>query len=194
MLIGSFQRWQGTQKTLIYLESHGRGEILEDAERPHRRTDPIDISRTVGWFTSFYPFLLELPEQKDLTAQIQHVKAHLRKIPHKGIGFGILKYLSDLDPQEAEKLQGKARIGFNYLGQFDQDIVSDLFEVTPESTGSWASPRSQPIHDLYIEGIILQQHLEMTLHYHPGQYQKESTSALWQYYQKELEQLIAHCQ
>ncbi|MBF0287249.1 MAG: amino acid adenylation domain-containing protein [SAR324 cluster bacterium] len=179
-LARAFYQWQGNRKTLIYLESHGRGSILED----------IDVSRTIGWFTSFYPFILELPKQEKLMEQIQYVKECLRRIPHKGIGFGILRYLTELPAQEIEKLHGKARVSFNYLGQFDQEMSSGLFEVSPESTGSWASLDSEPLHDLYIEGIVLNKHLEMNIHYHPGQYKKENVAMLWQSYQEELEQLI----
>ncbi len=181
-LARAFQCWRGNQKTLIHLETHGRGEILPD----------INTNRTVGWFTSFYPFLLELSEKERLAEQIQAVKDSLQKVPHKGIGFGILKYLSELPLQEKEKFQGKARVSFNYLGQFEQDRDSALFEVTPESTGTWSSPRAAPLHDLYIEGMVLQQYLEMTVHYHPGQYETDSIVTLCRYYQEELENLVSH--
>ncbi|MBF0288100.1 MAG: amino acid adenylation domain-containing protein [SAR324 cluster bacterium] len=180
-LAKAFQHWRGNQRTLIYLETHGRGEILKQ----------INTNRTIGWFTSFYPFLLQLPANANLFDQVQSMKENLQKVPHKGIGFGVLKYLSALSPQEKEQYQGKARISFNYLGQFDQGRVNDMFEVTPESTGTWVSPRAEPLHDLYIEGMVLNQYLEMTVHYHPGQYEEARITALCQYYQEELDQLIS---
>src|SRR5205085_2260145 len=41
----AYQRWSGNEWMLIDLEGHGREDLFED----------IDVSRTVGWFTSIFP-------------------------------------------------------------------------------------------------------------------------------------------
>ncbi|MCP4146290.1 MAG: hypothetical protein GY757_00940, partial [bacterium] len=89
----ALKEWNQMEKILLSLEGHGRETIIED----------VDINRTVGWFTSQYPVLLELKQnagdeqnqKHDLIAEtIKTVKETLRKIPHKGINYGILKYLT----------------------------------------------------------------------------------------------------
>ncbi|PFJ14079.1 condensation domain-containing protein, partial [Bacillus cereus] len=106
----------------INMEGHGREDILEN----------VDISRTVGWFTTMYPVLIDLGNETDLATNIKMVKEILRKIPNKGIGFGILKYLS----KEKYLLnEQKAPISFNYLGELDQDINRREFSASKWSIG-----------------------------------------------------------
>ena len=54
----------------------------------------VDLSRTVGWFTTVYPALLELPESGDAGAALKAVKEQLRAVPGRGIGYGLLRYPS----------------------------------------------------------------------------------------------------
>ena len=68
----------------LSLEGHGREDIIKD----------IDLSRTVGWFTSIFPVYLNIENPNDLGEAIKTVKETLRQIPHKGIGYGILAYLT----------------------------------------------------------------------------------------------------
>ncbi len=77
--------WTGHERSLINLEGHGREDILPDT----------DISRTVGWFTSQYPVLLDIGRDHDLSGRIKQVKESLRQIPNKGIGYGIWRHLSE---------------------------------------------------------------------------------------------------
>ena len=76
--------WTGQASTLVQLEGHGREDLFED----------IDLSRTVGWFTSIFP--VKLTPALDAGASIKAVKEQLRAVPNKGIGFAILRYLADV--------------------------------------------------------------------------------------------------
>ncbi|MGX7824530.1 amino acid adenylation domain-containing protein [Actinokineospora sp. 24-640] len=96
-------RWRGGGSVLIDLEGHGREQIADD----------IDLSRTVGWFTSQYPVRLD-PGTGTVDAALKRVKEQLRAIPDKGLGYGILRYLARVPlPERAPQ------IGFNYLGRVD---------------------------------------------------------------------------
>ncbi|MEE2577461.1 condensation domain-containing protein, partial [Pseudomonas aeruginosa] len=77
----------GENKLKVMMEGHGREDILEG----------VDITRTIGWFTTMYPVLLDAGEEKALSQHIKMVKETLRKIPNKGIGYGLLKYMAE-DP------------------------------------------------------------------------------------------------
>ena len=120
---------------LVELEGHGRedliafmNESLSSNSDDFIEADELDLSRTVGWFTSRYPVYLTLPNQGEASATVQAVKSikeQLRAVPHKGLSFGVLRYLSNVDSSlSALKQRQTAPISFNYLGQFDNDIQS----------------------------------------------------------------------
>ena len=82
-LAQTLAHWTGERALLVDLESHGREELFED----------IDLSRTVGWFTSVFPVLLELENIDDPGVSLKSIKEQLRLVPNLGIGYGILRHL-----------------------------------------------------------------------------------------------------
>ncbi|MEG8184683.1 non-ribosomal peptide synthetase, partial [Nocardia terpenica] len=108
-LARAIRRWRGSgDAVLVDVEGHGRQEFAAD----------LDLSRTVGWFTTVYPVCLD-PGDTTITETVKRVKEHLRAIPDKGIGYGLLRYLN---PDTAAQLTGPdPQIGFNYLGRFGSE-------------------------------------------------------------------------
>jgi amino acid adenylation domain-containing protein/non-ribosomal peptide synthase protein (TIGR01720 family) len=98
----ALREWHGSPESYITLEGHGR----EDVERG------LDVSRTVGWFTTLFPVRLMLSD--DLPETIKKIKKTLRSIPNKGLGYGALKYYGNDDTLRKHKLPP---IVFNYLGR-----------------------------------------------------------------------------
>ena len=108
----------GSHAVLLDLEGHGREEGLVSGA--------VDLTRTVGWFTSLYPVrldpgLLDLEEALSggpaLGRALKTIKEQLRAVPGKGLGYGLLRYLNE---ETAMELAGAAapQLGFNYLGRF----------------------------------------------------------------------------
>ncbi len=124
--------WTGRPEVLIDLEGHGREEIA----------DGVDLSRTVGWFTTIFPVHLELPAGRDPGQTLQAVKEQWRQVPGRGIGYGMLRYLSeDLSIVERLRTSPGAEIAFNYLGQIDQVLPgSFIFQPARESAGPARAP------------------------------------------------------
>ncbi|WP_084483903.1 non-ribosomal peptide synthetase [Nocardia anaemiae] len=127
--------------TRIRLEGHGREE---------NAVAGADLNRTVGWFTSMYPVVLDLSgidadaawNTADATAaMLKTVKEQLLAVPDKGIGFGMLRYL---DAETAGELGGAlGQIGFNYLGRISASDVPDV--LTDRSwlpTADWGTPEA----------------------------------------------------
>ncbi|MET8824477.1 amino acid adenylation domain-containing protein [Streptomyces sp. NPDC004610] len=132
---------------LVDLEGHGREEELGG--------DSVDLSRTVGWFTSVYPVRLD-PGPLDLAdafaggegaeEAVARVRAHLAELPANGVGHGLLRHLN---PATREVLAAPEppRIEFNYLGRFG----------IPEET-DWSYAPEEDAADIGAEGTMRQGH------------------------------------
>ncbi|MEV7791267.1 amino acid adenylation domain-containing protein [Streptomyces sp. NPDC087512] len=102
--------------------------VLVDVERHGRQIPPghdLDVSRTVGWFTSLAPVRLDLgpvswgqvfTSPGALHKALSRVKETLREMPDEGIGHGLLRHLN---PRTREELAAyeQPQFGFNYLGR-----------------------------------------------------------------------------
>ncbi|BBZ18087.1 non-ribosomal peptide synthetase [Mycolicibacterium gadium] len=124
----------------IDVEGHGRQEEL---------ADDVDLSRTVGWFTSKYPVSLAVngldwqqvvAGEASLEALIKGAKEQLRALPD-GITYGLLRYLnSDVELADADPT-----IGFNYLGRLGAgtqlpEEIWQINEVGGSLTAATAAP------------------------------------------------------
>lgn len=177
----SINKCYGSGALKIDLEGHGREDILEG----------VEVSRTVGWFTTIYPVLLEHTET-ELSKLIKAVKESLRRIPNNGIDYLIGKHLAH-DSLVVSKPADESTITFNYLGQFDSDIQGKSFDIAAESTGNVSSPKETRPYDWYVSGMISNGQLGMGLSYSPKQYGKETIDQLMHGYEEALVSLIDYC-
>ncbi|MGO4532519.1 amino acid adenylation domain-containing protein [Paenibacillus sp. 2TAF8] len=175
------RKWTGHERVRINLEGHGRESIGTD----------IDITRTVGWFTTKFPVILEPETDRDLAYQIKQVKERLRLIPNKGLGYGICRYLSK--PEDGSVWGAEPEINFNYLGQFDDDANQEEIGISFYSSGNPASARQARSFVLDINGMVLDGALSLDLSYSRKQYRKETMEAFGQMLGQSLRELIIHC-
>jgi non-ribosomal peptide synthase protein (TIGR01720 family) len=185
-ILRTFVNWTGRRRVLVDMEWHGRAELVPD----------LDLSRTVGWFTTIYPILLESAPDSDLGRQLQSIKEQLRAIPQRGIGYGLLQYLSN-NRALASKLQKqpKAEVVFNYLGQFDQALDQDaLFEVAQENGGPSRDPSGARQYLIEINGHISGGRLRMNWNYSQNLHREETIQHLADSFLQSLQSLIIHCQ
>jgi amino acid adenylation domain-containing protein/non-ribosomal peptide synthase protein (TIGR01720 family) len=175
-------RWSGHESALIQLEGHGR-EIL---------FDEIDLTRTVGWFTSAYPLrLLPMEEQG---ASIKAIKEQLRAVPHKGLGYGVLRYLADEPCRQAMAALPVAPVTFNYLGQFDQSFGdAALFRPLDEPLGAAHDPKAPLPNELSIDSQVYGGELLLRWTFSGERHDPQTIGALADAYLGELQSLIEHC-
>ena len=185
-LAQALARWIGARSLLVDLEGHGREEIIES----------VDLSRTVGWFTTTFPVVLAAGEPGDPGGALKSTKELLRRIPNRGIGYGLLRYLSgDAKASEALRALAQAEVSFNYLGQFDQVLSqSELFEVARESSGPARSARANRSHLLEINGRIIEGRLQLDWAYSENLHERATIEGLAHDYLEALRSLILHCQ
>src|SRR5690606_18071525 len=168
----------GVEKSVLKMEGHGREDIING----------VDISRTVGWFTSIYPFILDVEGVENLSQGLVQVKEALRKVPNKGIGYGILRYLTD-----CPIIERKASIVFNYLGDFGSEVggvEQNLFMYSPEYKGVDMSFENSSDELLDVSGMLVSGQLRMSLRYCSLNYHSDTIQRLADSYKSHLTRLI----
>lgn len=121
-LVVALARRGGGRRMRLEIEGHGRAA--------HPSAPDLDLSRTVGWLTAFYPLAIELSGDDGASAPatpqawLRAVKEAVRAVPAGGVGYGALRWSGEaptraaLDP--AAEGAPPAAIGFNFLGAIDE--------------------------------------------------------------------------
>jgi non-ribosomal peptide synthase protein (TIGR01720 family) len=173
----------GSKKVLVAMEGHGREEIIKG----------INITRTVGWFTTIYPVILDMVYKDDLARQIKEVKEFLHQVPDKGIGYGILKYITSESNRSELEFKLKPQICFNYLGQFDEVLQQKFFKISDESLGNNVSLAGERDYDLEVSGMISDGQLRISIHYNKNHYTSKTVRRLISNYEEGLREIISYC-
>jgi amino acid adenylation domain-containing protein/non-ribosomal peptide synthase protein (TIGR01720 family) len=177
--------WSGTGCLLLDLEGHGREEAVGGG----------DLSRTVGWFTSVYPLRLELAQASAPAQALKEVKEQMRRIPDKGVGYGVLRYLSGEANGARLRDLPRAEVSFNYLGQFDQVLLnSSLFKLVKDSGGLHQSADARRRYLLDIVGSVAEGRLHMSWTYSGQVHRRASIERLAAEFVAALRSLLAHSQ
>ncbi|MCA1696199.1 MAG: condensation domain-containing protein, partial [Actinobacteria bacterium] len=174
--------WTGHDRVLIDLEGHGREDLFPG----------IDLSRTVGWFTTIFPIALHIPDC-DTGELLKSVKEQLRAIPGRGLGFGALRYLTRNTDLAQQPTPG---VSFNYLGQFTQTTGNDndgLVAALHGGLGGDANPHATRPHLLDIVGHVDRHCLELTWTYSQNLHHHNTITALAHDMTQVLRTIINHC-
>jgi bacitracin synthase 3 len=169
----------GVDKTVLKMEGHGREDII----------DGVDITRTVGWFTSVYPYVLDVSASTKPIENLVHVKEDLRKIPNKGIGYGMLKHLTE------EGLTGELvpEIVFNYLGDFGTNVSNDedsLFEYAGEYFGAQSHDSNGEDAMLEVSGMLVKDELTLSISYSKARFNDQTIEKLNSAFKNSLTTII----
>ncbi|MGE0373417.1 MAG: condensation domain-containing protein [Gammaproteobacteria bacterium] len=184
-LVQVLSEWSGGAVVQFDLEGHGREELFPE----------LDVSRTVGWFTTVFPVAVRVEPGAPPGAVLAAVKDGVRRLPHKGIGYGLLRYGSG-DPAVRRRLaaQPASPVSFNYLGQFDQTFPAEApVRPAPESVGPNQDARSRLPYELDINANILDGQLQVLWGYSGRRYRRATIDGLGARYIQALRTLIAHC-
>lgn len=163
----------GDSTHIIHIEGHGRESIKAN----------IDVSRTVGWFTTIFPSYVK--SSKHIAETIKYTKEHLRSLPNKGLGYGAFKYgfpdkiLGDL---------GKSPVSFNYLGQLS--TKEGFWQLTSESVGECRSSQNLDPYMININGGIYNGLLQFWI---ASRMPEEEANQFILHFQKNIQKIIEHC-
>ncbi len=170
-LLDAVSRLSGQNVLTLTLEGHGREELF----------DSVDVSRTVGWFTSLYPVSLSRKEGESPAETLRSVKEQLRRIPEKGIGYGLLRYSNPRFAPEFQALESRKRplVSFNYLGQLDGTLAGDsFFQSAPDRIGRPRSPRGERRHLIDVTAVTTRGRLQVEWMYAGKVFERRSIETL----------------
>jgi amino acid adenylation domain-containing protein/non-ribosomal peptide synthase protein (TIGR01720 family) len=172
--------WIDAEGFEVSLEGHGREDLFPG----------VDLSRTVGWFTTIYPARVRFANG-GTGELIKSVKEQLRSVPARGFGYGLQRYLA----ADQRLVAGpEPQILFNYLGQFDQVTGgSKLFRFASEPIGPWHSPRARRRHLLEINSLVINGRLELWWTYSQNRHRSQTIETLAHRFIFQLRQLVEHC-
>ncbi|MBL0569166.1 amonabactin biosynthesis non-ribosomal peptide synthetase AmoG [Aeromonas hydrophila] len=157
----------------VMLEGHGREAI--DAE--------LDVSRTLGWFTSTYP--LALADAGAWDALVCATKEQLRAVPDKGVGFNALR----LHHPRGWALP-EALVIFNYLGVSHQGEAAQPWQPLPVAPGAPTSPDNLPRELVSLHGGVYNGRLTLR---QVGALNQQASDALMARLADNLTALVEHC-
>jgi amino acid adenylation domain-containing protein/non-ribosomal peptide synthase protein (TIGR01720 family) len=176
--------WCGSDSVLVDLEGHGREDLFDD----------VDVSRTVGWFTTIYPVRLSPGDRGAPGAVLKRVKEDLRRVPRGGIGYGLLRYLPD-DTEPTGLPVEAAEASFNYLGQLDVFLAGRVpVQVASESIGPTLSLDGRRTHLLEITGAVRDGELQFGWTYSRNRHSRATIENRASSFVEILRELVHHCQ
>ncbi|HEX2290374.1 MAG TPA: condensation domain-containing protein, partial [Pseudonocardiaceae bacterium] len=178
-------RWTGRDSVLVALEGHGREELL----------DRVDLSRTVGWFTSMFPVALGVSTTSDWGDVLKSVKEQLRAVPHRGLSYAALRYLSTPDaPANALQADPAPQISFNYHGQWDGTAGSEgLYRGWCANIGQDFALDSTRTHLLDVIGQVRDGELELSWLYSYEVHNETTVQRLAEEVIQALREIVEHC-
>ncbi|MDA0939096.1 MAG: condensation domain-containing protein, partial [Proteobacteria bacterium] len=158
----------------ILLEGHGREEL----------DSSIDVTRTLGWFTTMYPVRLEV--SRSMGDSLKNVKENLRQIPNKGIGYGaLIGYKSSNLP----------KISFNYLGRFDKEdntqflYTDNSWDIVEEDSGVSVNFANKDRNIININGLVIGGRLKFNI---ASKLDKKNITKLTGSFKQRLEDIISY--
>ncbi|WP_051033578.1 non-ribosomal peptide synthetase [Acetivibrio cellulolyticus] len=164
---------------LVMLESYGREEIIEG----------VNLSRTIGWFTSIYPVYLEKKDSIENT--LVEIKQKLKEISSKGINYGIANYINGNEALKALRPE----ISFNYLGQFDNMDSGKNSLLLPCNEDYGGSINQNNRHDYLVDfnGMVVNGKLQFIVSYNKNYIEEEKAQNTVQNYKKVLVDIVTYC-
>ena len=175
--------WTRRAEVSIDLEGHGREAIAGD----------IDLTRTVGWFTSLFPVRLTVEPGTGVGESIRAVKDQLRAVPKRGVTFGICRYLREDDAARALGALPAPEISFNYLGQLDQGIESRYFRLAHRTPGSGRQPDEHRTHALDIVALVERRQLRVEWLFDRSQFREDTIRQVADSAVRALRSIVDHC-
>ena len=152
------------EKSVLTLESHGRQPLFEH----------VDLTRTVGWFTCYYPVVL--CGEGETEACLIRNKEHIASIAEGGVKYQFYTGEKKVTPE----------ILFNYMGNYNGEVLDATLCDLPDDQDN------PEMEKLDVEGEIMNGKLILSFRYNgvPHEIGKEIKDVFY----KEMSDLIRLCE
>jgi amino acid adenylation domain-containing protein/non-ribosomal peptide synthase protein (TIGR01720 family) len=172
--------WTGGEKVLVAVEGHGRDEV-----------ESIDVTATVGWFTTVTPILLHLAENESLPGQINKNAEIIKNCLDNGFFFRHLKQFGTETERDHLRNEWQPKVSFNYLGQIrNNESVHQSWKLAAESPGGSIVNRNQRQYELDVNLLVIDGKLESNITFSNRRYQTENIIKLLNLFNENLKYLI----
>ncbi len=181
----SLRRWDDIRACWVNLEGHGRDAV----------GDAVDLSRTVGWVSNYYPVRLHTGEESQPpqgAAVLQATRDELRQVPANGFNYVLARHRPEVDALHADlRSLPPAEIVFNYLGQIDGVVdETSAFNGAPEDGGVAHSPLGIRPHLFDITCQVARGQLQVNWVYGTDLHARAEVERLAEIYVKALSDVI----
>lgn len=185
-LVRGMEKSRGVNQLLVDMEGHGREDVVQGA----------DLSRTVGWLTTLYPGLVSSAGCAGPGEALKQVKEQLRAIPHHGVGFGVLRYISeDASLRETLAALPARDVNFLYLGQFGSQAADEEthMRLLEERSGEPCNPQMLRAYLLEVVAFVSAGTLHLELTYSENRHDGATAQGILDAILAALRELIEHC-
>ena len=174
------------QELGIDIEWYGR-----DEEFAGSHSQPLSLTRSVGWFTCVHPLFVSVDLDKDLSEFLIALKEQRANVAARGRDFYGLRYLcSDANVIEAFKQYKQPEVLFNFSGVTDR--LQDEWTALPITAIEMGQADNNP-YKLSIESAIQSGSLNIGLYLSEKLWPAERINELQQALKQTLERIIEHC-
>ena len=175
-----------SRPALIGLITHGREPLSSD----------VDVSRTVGWFTSSCPVLIEVTGT-NAAELLPSVREQVHKAGARGLRYDLLRCLCD-DERIAARIRRipEPRIDVNYLGRGDEMVMRQSLYVRAQNWADTGLPPQTSVRTfdtLRLKAHVQQGRLHLALRYHENAYRRKKMKHLMRTLVEAVHEIISVC-
>ena len=160
----------GKNAVSVSMEGHGRENLGRK----------LSLDRTIGWFTSIYPVVLE-GFTGEAKADLIRVKETLHAVPNKGVGYNILAFVEGT-PETAFRTDRAPMVIFNYLGDVSGEGERGEYFAPDQADGfsaglDYGDPRNHDGSDWVINCLVDSGCFTLWLDYNSGRFTREQAGS-----------------
>ncbi|MBX3301079.1 MAG: amino acid adenylation domain-containing protein [Nitrospira sp.] len=179
-LVQVLARWNNDSVVLIDVEGQGREDICSG----------INLSRTIGWFTSMFPVAVQIPRDATPLEALTRLQEELQRLPRKGCGYGLLRYLnSDHDVRKRLELLPSPQVRFKYWWpDAEVELINSLFDAVHHVPNS----KNDSPYAFDLMAHLSNKRMNIVWRYNSTRYRHDTIRTLTHLYIEALKVLIDH--
>lgn len=174
-----------TALTLALSQWANQKAVCIEVEQDARKASPLDVTHTIGWFSTKFPMGVEVSNPADVTASLQAVKACLRATPQHGVHYSSW-YYQQVHTAATANLPS-SHISFRYM---DFTTNETTWQVAPESVGHEHHANNKRPVSIAVSATMNLNMLEFRWEYAREQFEQNNIGRLVNSFIGELRHLI----